>query len=159
MDDFVKTKDGWQSRYPLRISLDSPVMDVTKTCRELIDFIKYYGFPLEYNKITHFYSRRKAENFKPYWEKAFILFYIKKKSLLARLNPKHNSLEGDETITLMLNKGYPTDIKCWHEAKGTSYYGEYGEYNWKMKLETIKAIKHVLELFRSRNQPEKVEFT
>jgi len=159
MDELTKIKDGWHSHYPLEVKLVKPVKNVVETCRELIDFIKLVGLPVGWDKITFWYARQQAdENFNSYWNKAFVVFHIKKKSLLARLNPKHNSLEGDETLVVQIKRDEST-LRCWQEAKETYEYGGHGEYAWKMSLEDIKGIRKRLMEFADRNEPEKVEFT
>lgn len=155
----TKIKDSWNSHYPLEVKLVKPIENVVETCKELIDFIKLRGLPIGWDKITFWYARQQAdENFNSYWEKAFVIFHIKKKSLLARLNPKHNGLEGDETLAVQILRDSST-LQCWQEAKKTHRYGGYGKYNWKMSLEDIKGIRERLEEFADRNEPEKVEFT
>lgn len=133
---------NWTSYFPIRIKVKR-VENVAVTAQNLVNYLKNQNFPFNCNKIEVRLEEEMAnEKLEREFRIAYVLLFIKKKSLLSRLNPWHSEINGDESIVIEIRKGSNL-LSLYQEYK----YDYSGTFTWKISLEQIRTLVSLLEKF------------
>lgn len=137
-------KGYWHSEKSFQFDLPFAIRDVTKIGKALVQHLKNSNLPFKYSQIFDTYFDKETDkNMKPYYKKGYVMIWVKRQSIVSKINPFHNTKYGDETIVIDFSHGSSflfsyQEIK--HEYVGT-------KITWKLSLEDIKKFKEILENF------------
>lgn len=143
MAQFLQTKKGyWVADRPLSFMLREGIDDAESFGELLKKYLKLKGLPFKVERSYLQFSQREAdENLEAFWRRGYLVMHVREKSLISKLNPWHNELEGDETIVIEWVTG-SKEIIAYQEFKDNGL-----TVTWKLPLEQIKEFRELLEHF------------
>ena len=142
--EYDSNKGYWHSDECFKFDLPFKITDVTKIGKTLVKYLKGQKLPFKYSKIFDIYFNKITDqNMRETYKDGYVLIWLHRPNIKSKLNPFHNEMRGDETITIEFSIGNQS-IRSYQEYK-SEYMGI--KVTWKLELYQINKFKKILENF------------